>query len=178
MMTSQIGKQDGKCPARPNAFTLIELILVMAILTVAAALVTPAMSSFFRGRTQEAEAQRLLSLTHYGQNRAVAEGVPISLWLNTKAGTYGLQVEPGYVDNDPKAVGFAIDKDLKIDVTSGKRQPTAASKLPAIQFRPDGTISPTSVSAVAIQERDRPAILVAQAANGLNYEIQTPANRR
>src|SRR4051812_33317266 len=92
-MTSRTGSQINSRGQSSRAFTLIELILVMAILTIAAALVTPSMSSFFRGRTQEAEAARLLSLTHYGQNRAVSEGMPVSLWVNTKSGTYGLQLE-------------------------------------------------------------------------------------
>ena len=47
-----------------RAFTLIELILVMALLTIAASLVAPKMASFFRGRAHDQEARRLLALTH------------------------------------------------------------------------------------------------------------------
>ena len=54
-----------------SAFTLIELILVMAILTMAVSVTAPTLANFFRGRTLDAEARRLLAMTRGGQNRAV-----------------------------------------------------------------------------------------------------------
>jgi type II secretion system protein H len=178
-MTLRTGNRTSDGRSGSQAFTLIELILVMAILTIAAAIITPSLSSFFRGRAQESEAARLLSLTRYGQSRAVGEGMPAMLWVNPRNGTYGLKLETGYADSDPKSVDFTIDKDLKIDVANA-RQASTTSKLPAIHFLPDGTISATSVPGIAIQERDRAPLWVAQSANGLNYEIQdqTSFNRR
>src|SRR5689334_15735301 len=110
-MTSPTGNRRNEA-RRCGAFTLIELILIMAILTAVTALVMPSLLQFFRGRTQEAEAQRVLSLTRYGQSRAVSEGIPTMLWVNTQAGTYGLQLESGYTDADKNSVDFAVDKDL------------------------------------------------------------------
>src|SRR3954471_10738870 len=74
-----------------SGFTLIELILVMALLSVVLAVSAPALSGFFRGRSIDAEARRLVSLIRYGQSRAVSEGVPVVLWINTRQGTYGLE---------------------------------------------------------------------------------------
>ena len=71
------GRRDSR-----GAFTLIELVVVMVLLGIAAALVAPHMASFFRGRVLNSEARRLLALTHYGQSRAVAEGVPVLLWID------------------------------------------------------------------------------------------------
>ena len=62
-----------------RAFTLIEMIFVLVILAVGAALVAPHMGAFFRGRVLTSEARRLMSLVHLGQSRAVAEGVPVLL---------------------------------------------------------------------------------------------------
>src|SRR5207249_2115896 len=56
------------------AFTLIELILVMALLAIVLAVSAPALSTFFQGRTLDSEVRRFLSLTRYGQSRAVSEG--------------------------------------------------------------------------------------------------------
>src|SRR5689334_18148384 len=57
---------------RPKrAFTLIELILVMALLAIVMAVSAPALSNFMRGRTLDSEARRFVSLTRYGQSRAV-----------------------------------------------------------------------------------------------------------
>src|SRR6185295_17984721 len=63
-----------KCrAAAANGFTLIELILVMAILTIAVSITAPALSNFFHGRTLDSEARRMLALTRQGQSRAVSE---------------------------------------------------------------------------------------------------------
>src|SRR5204862_288488 len=86
-------------PSRPvdrirrstRGFTLIELIVVMLLLAIAASLVTPKMSSFIRGRSLNFEARRMLSLTHYAQGRAVAEGVPVLMWFDPKNSTYGVE---------------------------------------------------------------------------------------
>src|SRR5262245_41504309 len=72
-------------------FTLIELILVMALLAIAIGVTFPTLRGFFRGRVLDSEARRLLSLTRYGQSRAVSEGVPMVLWIDARQKTYGLE---------------------------------------------------------------------------------------
>ena len=76
-----------------GGFTLLELMLVLALLSVVIAVQAPTLARFFRGRNLDAEAQRFLALTRYGQNRAVAEGVPMVLWMDAEAGQYGLEAE-------------------------------------------------------------------------------------
>src|SRR4051812_47261095 len=98
------------------AFTLIELILVMAILVIALATTFPMLQGFFRGRTLESEGRRFLTLTRYGQSRAVSEGIPMTLWINAKQRTYGLEAQTGYLDNDNKAVEYDLDSKLDIEV--------------------------------------------------------------
>src|SRR5262249_21799177 len=78
---------------RTRGFTLIELMLVMALLAVVLAVSAPSLSKFFKGRTLDSEARRFVSLTRYGQSRAVSEGVPMMLWIDPKERTYGLQEE-------------------------------------------------------------------------------------
>src|ERR1035441_8861833 len=77
-----------------RAFTLIELILVMALLTIVISLTAPKLSRFFHGRTLDSEARRLLALTRSGQSRAVSEGVPMDLWVDAELGMFGLEAEP------------------------------------------------------------------------------------
>src|SRR5438046_3115239 len=84
--------------SRRRAFTLIELILVMALLSIVLAVSAPALSSFFRGRNIDAEGRRVVSLIRYGQSRAVSEGVPVLLWINARQGTYGVEQEPGFTE--------------------------------------------------------------------------------
>src|SRR5439155_11816305 len=99
-----------------SAFTLIELILVMAVLTIAVSVTAPALANFFRGRSLDSEARRLLSLTRQGQSRAVSEGIPMELWLDAANGSYGLEAEPSYEPTDSKAIEFTLEKDIQVEV--------------------------------------------------------------
>jgi type II secretory pathway pseudopilin PulG len=181
----------------PFAFTLIELILVMAILTMAVAVTAPALSNFFRGRTLDSEARRLLAMTHGGQNRAVSEGVPMDLWVDPNNGTFGLEAEPSYEPSDPKAVEFTIDRGLVIEVAkqtelaggtptsmtlsrlqaasiaSVPRVNLAHPGLPTIRFMPDGTFSDTSPQSLRLVGRDGSSLWLAQTRDKLSYEIRT-----
>jgi Tfp pilus assembly protein FimT len=105
------------------AFTLIELVLVMALLVAAVSVSAPMLSSFFRGRTLDSEARRLLSLTHAGQSRAVSEGMPMLLWVDASQQTYGLEQETAARTGDPKAENFSLAEYLQLDVVNGPSVP-------------------------------------------------------
>ncbi len=168
--------------SRVRAFTLIELILVMAMLLTVIAIAAPTLAHFFHGRVLDSEARRFLSLTRYAQSRAVSEGVPMSLWIDTQEGTYGLQTEANYLDNDTHAVQFEMSKDLKIEVTAapsvngvpGVAQ--AQAGVTSIRFLPDGFLSDTSPESVILRQGEIDLVAIAQSRNRLNYEIQTNAN--
>ena len=177
--------------AEPNpaaAFTLIELILVMAMLLIVLAVSAPSLSNFFRGRTLDSEARRFVSLTRYGQSRAVSEGVPMVLWIDLRKRSYGLKQEAGYADEDAKAVEFAMGKELNIEVADlpdasarqgRSAQPTDPS-VPTLRFQPDGFVGETSPQSVVIREekdgaRTDESIWITQSRNRLNYEIHTNA---
>src|SRR6266436_3541221 len=123
--------------ANSSAFTLIELILVMAILTIAVSITAPTLGHFFSGRALDSEARRLLALTHNGQSRAVSEGFPMELWVDARERTYGLEAEfstgTGGNDRDTKAEDFTLDRDVKIEIPNPampKTVPTRASGAP------------------------------------------------
>src|SRR6266705_2131210 len=104
--------------ALAEAFTLIELILVMTVLTIAVSLTAPSLANFFRGRSLDSEARRLLALTRQGQSRAVSEGIPMELWVDATRGAYGLEAEPTYEQTDPKAQEFTLDSGMQIEIAS------------------------------------------------------------
>jgi len=170
-----------------SAFTLVELICVMALLTIVMSLTAPSLAHFFRGRSLDSEARRLLGLMHHGQSRAVSEGVPMVLWLDQEKGTYGLKAEMTYTEEDTKAVEFELGKDLKMEVeqpiTTLQAAPwrvttEAAGNQPAIRFTPDGFIgdnSPDRVVLRQVHEGESDEIWIGQSRNRLNYEIQTNA---
>lgn len=166
-----------------RAFTLIELMLVMAILLIVLAVSFPSLRGFFRGRNLDNEARRFLSLTRYAQNRAVSEGYPMVLWVDAKQRTYGMQAQTGYLDEDDKSVEYKIDETLELEVTRStlvrttatQRNETAsvAGNLPAIRFMPDGFYSDSSPERIAIRQDDKDEVWIAKSENRLTYEIQT-----
>ncbi len=139
---------------RSAGFTLIELILVMAILAAVLAVSSPALGRFFRGRNLDSEAYRLLSLTRFAQERAVTEGIPMILWLDINARRYGLMADPTWslapsgsragtiatmavgnantsrsvLQDDARACEFGIAEDVEFEVQT------------AINVRPQGTL--------------------------------------
>src|SRR5437763_109192 len=88
MMTLPTGSKRNKRyeMSHGGAFTLIELVLVMTILLIVFSVALPSLKGFFRGRNLDSEARRFLSLTRYGQSRAVSEGVSMVLWMDTRRG--------------------------------------------------------------------------------------------
>lgn len=128
--------------SRPSGFTLIELILVMAILAAVMAVSAPSLGRFFRGRNLDSEAYRLLALTRYAQERAVTEGVPMILWFDRDARRYGLMADPSWslaasgsragniatmnlgnpnnsrtvLQDDPRASDFGLAEDVELEV--------------------------------------------------------------
>src|SRR5258707_1869195 len=127
--------------APAEAFTLIELILVMTILAIAVSITAPALANFFRGRTLDAEGRRLLGLTRQGQSRAVSEGVPMELWIDSAHNAYGLEAEPSYEPTDAKAVDITMDSDLQLQVGSSGAAPAAGSTTLTSSMN-SGTVAP------------------------------------
>ena len=171
-----------------NAFTLVELLLVMAVLVMVLSISAPLMAGFFHGRTLDSEARRLLSLVHAGQSRAVSEGAPMLLWVDVDGRAYGLEEEPGWVDKDPKAESFTLDENLKMEVVNALPPKSAKSRnpmapggvpvqanrrsLPEIRFLPDGSMDETSPQAVRLIDRDEHSLWLALSTNRLSYEIR------
>ena len=134
--------------SRRRAFTLIELILVLALLAIVTSLAAPSLSQFFKGRALESEARQLLSLTRAGQSRAVSTGFPMLLWVNERDHTYGLQEEGKVLggsgsDTDPKAEEFEFNGTLQIEAADASLLTVNGQSLPAIRFLPDGRYSIT-----------------------------------
>jgi type II secretion system protein H len=178
------GRQDAR---RHAGFTLIELILVMTLLAMVFSLAAPSLSRFFRSRSVDSEARRFLSLTRAAQSRAVTEGVPMILWLETKQRTYGLNADRSFLEEDPKAEQFSLDATIELDARFSADAINAAQSsqfksdrmnegsLYVLRFTPDGFIALSSPETVIFRQKDNAEMWVTQSRNRLNYEIQTRA---
>jgi Tfp pilus assembly protein FimT len=167
----------------------------MAILIMMVSITAPTLSHFFRGRTLNSEARRLLALTRSAQSRAVSEGLPMDLWVDAEQGSFGLEAEPSYETADSKAVNFTLDSGLQLEVVNktvvtpanitantmnrGQQTSTASAprvnlvhaSLPTIRFLPDGSVSETSPQELRLTDRDGASLWVRQSRDRVNYEI-------
>jgi type II secretion system protein H len=162
-----------------RGFTLIELILVLALLAIVTSLAAPSLSRFFKGRTLDSEARQLLALTHAAQSRAISEGFPALLWIDSQERAYGLELETALPENaagqqqiDPKAEAFFTDDTLQIEAVNASPSMVNGRSLPAIRFLPDGTIDETSPALVRISSQTGDTLWLIQSTNRLRYEIR------
>ena len=171
-----------------GGFTLIELIFVLALLAITAVFVAASMGSFFRGRALNFEARRLLSLTQYAQSRAVAEGVPVILWLNPADASYGLAIQSSFADpdGDMKAVKYTVESGLTLETPQGaanalseqddERLGITSEDLSVIRFTPDGFFDESSVTKITLRQGTEAALELVPTVNRLGYEIRPASN--
>lgn len=172
-----------------RAFTLIELIIVMGLLAIVIAVGMPSLRGFFQARDLDSEARRLLTLTRHGQSRAVSEGIPMVLWVDSQERTYGLQAQAGYLVEDSRANEYELGEGLEIEAaappitsvtstgTQANRYAQKVGELPMIRFTPDGFISDSSPEHIEVRDSRGSALWIARSGNRLNYEIQTATGR-
>jgi prepilin-type N-terminal cleavage/methylation domain-containing protein len=164
--TGKYNKSPSQC-----AFTLIELVFVLALLVVAVSMVAPRLSGFIRGRALDSEARRLLALTDAGESRAVSEGMPMVLWFNQKQNALGLEVETPPKGGDAKAENLSINESVAIlPVNTGASGMTTFNHLPAIRFLPDGTVDENSPRNVQLTG-DGGTLWLIELQNRTGYEI-------
>jgi type II secretion system protein H len=162
---------------KKSAFTLIELILVLALLVIITSLAAPAMAKFIRGRALDSEARRMVALMHAGQSRAVSEGLPMVLWVDEKQSTYGLQAETTGQTGDTKAENLSLDSTLQIAVlNTGLSTPTTFNNLPAIRFLPDGTVDENSPQSLQLTDSAGVNRWLIETRNHTGYEISDSQN--
>lgn len=179
-----------------HGVTLIELMVVLAILGATLALFAPKFAQFFAGRALEEETRRLLGLTRYGVSQAISTGAPQELWVDMASGTYGLSPAPGYEFEEKMPLVFYLPENIIFDEEEENAEsffdeesssPFTAERedsrdgierTPMIMFWPDGMIdeySRTSLTLWHLVEETHMTITLS--GDGLEYYIEDPVER-
>ncbi|HUC86489.1 MAG TPA: GspH/FimT family pseudopilin, partial [Candidatus Acidoferrales bacterium] len=157
---------------RRCAFTLIELILVLALLVIITSIAAPPMAKFIRGRALDTEARRLIAFMHEAQSRAVSEGEPMMLWINAQSGAYGLAAESSGQNGDAKAEALTVDSTVAIAVlNTGTGAQTLFNGLPAIRFLADGTVDENSPQVLKLMDSDGFSRVLTETRLRTGYEV-------
>jgi len=179
--------RTGKVPALlSQGFTLIELILVMALIVIGISFISPHLGGFIRGRAMSSEARQIISMAHAAQSRAVSGGVPVILWFDKDKNAYGYEEEPGYTDKDPKADEYPLGENLKIEIPeddNATAQPTVESdnphmNMPHITFLPDGTVAEGSPRTIKLVDNNGTTLSVTQSKDRNQYEVATTTEQQ
>ena len=186
-----IGRQRNAKARSREAFTLMELILVMSILVMLISLVMPSLKGFFRGRNLDNEARRFLSLTRYAQSRAISEGLPVELWMNPRNGSYGVEAVSGYTETQTNSMirDYLVDSTVQLSFSAPSAVLVRSNywtqtrgmlgAVAKIRFQPDGFISDTSPENIYLRQGANGVIWIAETPSHLRYDIQPgQPNRR
>jgi len=175
---------------RAKGFTLVELILVMAMMLMTLALISPSLAGFFRGRSLNDEARRFLAVVRHAQNRAISEGIPMVLWIDESTRSYGVESDITYSRTDdhstryslPERIGITLDIQLPTQATSPALMPVSqADDITQVRFFPDGFLTPQhpqriwifegEEGAMARPQQDASAAVLAPSPSGGSYVL-------
>jgi type II secretion system protein H len=159
---------------RAGAFTLVELVLVMALLCLILGIAAPSLARSMHQRNLTQEATRLLALTEYARDEAVSLGVPMMVWIDVKAGRFGVNAMPGYEDAGARTKEYTLIDGLHFDPKG--TLVGASGRTTAAEFNPDGALDISSQAEVRVLDRSDSGIEIAQTSDGSGYEItkETP----
>lgn len=156
-------------PVSAGAFTLLELIAVMMLLTIMLAMAAPRLSGFFAGRALNEETRRLVALTRFGRSEAIARSERMRLWFNPESREYGLKPDVELRDETRPPLQFKLADKLKVEIAEESLDEEGQA---AIIFWPDGSVDETSLTEFTLTEDEEPRQRIALAANRLEYTAQ------
>lgn len=123
---------------RQEGFTLIELILVLALVVMLAGIASPMLGNFARGRTTLDTAGHLLAIMQYAQDQASTGHGAYRLYIDPSKGTYWLMAAPqGAWQKVSSEIGrsFTVPEYISLDLRGTQDLMTNGY----IQFEPDGS---------------------------------------
>ena len=163
-MTSTTGRKD-------KAFTLVELILVMVVVSVVVSLAAPRLRGFFVSRQTADAAAMVLSLTKWARSEAVSQGRCVRLNIDLTGAACWLTVQEGGLFVAPRSeIGrrFAAPEGAAISIVSDSTAPAPAY----IEFRPSGR---SDAAAIEIRGASGQTFQVVSDSATDPYHVVTPS---
>ena len=126
-----------------SGFTLLELVMVMMLLCVVAAMAVPALRGFGQGRRLGSCAAQLVSLAQYARTQAITRGVPYRMHVDPDTATYWLTAErdDGVFDTPGDEFGRVFEAPEGIAIDWLGPSPPDAGRFPYVEFLPTGRTS-------------------------------------
>ena len=160
---------------RRRAFTLLELMLVLAIIAIIVGMAVPSMHAFGEGRRTNQCADQILALTHYARTQAITNGVPYRLNLNPYDGTYWLTMQQldGRFYPPPTSLGqqqYKAPDNVRLSWNAPVRQEGQY-----IEFESNGRTDPSEIQ---VTDKERQQFIVGCLSATEMYKILTPQEQQ
>jgi type II secretion system protein H len=135
-----------------RGFTLLELVLVLAVMAIIAGMVAERLIGFAHGRDVANFADQVESLARFARNEAVARSTVYRLNFDGKARVVWVSEEDGPPDatvpkfiSNSLAMQRAVPQDVGITFISTVDDTTNSDTTDVIRFYPDGRADPGSI---------------------------------
>lgn len=151
-----------------HGFTLVELVVVMALVCVAASLAAPMLSRSLRDRNINEEAERFIMLTEYGRGEAVSQGVPMVVWVDQSGQRCGVEPKEGFEGDDSRRREFELNPDVFI---KADKLVMSGGVGHAAEFEPYGAPTTSSVEALTFEDRFDTVVNITRTSDRWAYEI-------
>jgi type II secretion system protein H len=150
-------------------FTLVELIIVMGLLAIVAALSAPLLSNSLRQRNLEDEATRLLAMTEYARDEAASQGIPMVISFDQRAQVIGVEPKTGYEGDERRIRQFKLGPDIQLAVLDTLSKSRATGEV--AEFTPEGVPTSNSAEVLELKDRYNGVVSVSRTADRWGYEI-------
>ncbi|MBT3290634.1 MAG: type II secretion system protein [Victivallales bacterium] len=122
--------------ARHNsAFTLLELVIVMAVVGTTLAVTAPNLARFVHGRSVQEEARRFVAVTRRAAVVAASQSCRTLVWLDPETGEYGWRRVETYDEEGVGDVSFTVADGMVLEVSPQPEEETCE-----VTFLPHGTV--------------------------------------
>ncbi|MER9257330.1 GspH/FimT family pseudopilin [Mesorhizobium sp. M0619] len=149
-MTAAAAKADQQAEA---GFTLVEMLVVLAIMALVAAIAAPGLVSHYRSKSLETLAGEITMRLRLSRTSAIATARPREVLVDLGARTIR------FGERDV----FALPDDVKLTVVTG-RETVVAGRQTVLTFLPDGSASGMDIS---LQQKARTARIAVNWLTGL-----------
>jgi general secretion pathway protein H len=131
-------------PARQRGFTMIELVVVLLIITLSAALVTPSLSRFSKSVELKGAAKKISVILRYYRSEAVHKGAVYQVLFDSEAREVKVQAVESEEATEEEKKGerivtksYILPEGIQIKEVEAP-SPQFPSDFPAIEFYPNG----------------------------------------
>lgn len=129
-------------PIRPHAFTILEMVMVLAITVLLLGAVTPAITGMLRAEQLKAPARELESMAITARCNALAEQRPYQIVIHQD----GFRLERLGSGKDAGVIGqFTLPKDVIFEMASWPEEKWSKPKTHVWYFAPSGLCEPIRV---------------------------------